>query len=187
VPEYRRYFVPGGTYFFTVVTANRYPLFKDPWARYFLGQVMREVRGEMPFDTIAVVLLPDHLHTICALPSGDDRYPQRWQAIKAKFTSKWLAHGGNEVNVSDGYQAQRRRGVWQARFIEHTIRDEGDLSNHADYLHYNPRKHGLVRAQRDWPWSSFHRFVEIGHYPRGWGDADREPPVICNVDEGLLE
>jgi len=187
VPEYRRYFVPGGTYFFTVVTAARCPLFSDPWARHFLRLVMREVRDEMPFNTIAVVLLPDHLHAIWALTSGDDRYPQRWQAIKAKFTSKWLAHGGNEVKVSDGYQAQRRRGVWQARFIEHTIQGEDDLSNHSDYLHYNPVKHGLVRTPCDWPWSSFHRFLDDGHYPRGWGDADRAPPVICNVNEELLE
>jgi putative transposase len=144
LPEYRRYFVPGGTYFFTVVTAGRRPLFADPWARHFLGQMMREVRNESPFETVAIVLLPDHLHAIWTLPQGDDRYPARWQAIKAGFTSRWLAAGGQEMNVSRGYSAQRRRGVWQARFIEHTIRDETDLSDHADYLHYNPVKHGYV-------------------------------------------
>jgi len=187
VPDYRRYFVPGGTYFFTVVTAARYPLFSDPWARHLLGQVMREARDETPFETLAIVLLPDHLHALWALPSGDDRYPQRWQAIKAKFTSKWLEHGGDEADVSDGYQAQRRRGVWQPRFIEHTIHDEDDLSNHADYLHYNPIKHGLVKSLHDWRWSSFHRFVNAGHYPRGWGDVGREPPEIRSFNEELLE
>jgi putative transposase len=187
VPDYRRYFVPGGTFFFTVVTAGRYPLFSDAWARHFLGQVMREVRDDMPFETIAIVLLPDHLHALWALSRGDDRYPQRWQAIKAKFTSKWIAHGGHEFQVSDGYQTQRRRGVWQPRFIEHTIRDDDDLSNHADYLHYNPIKHGLVRSLRDWACSSFHRFVAAGHYPVGWGDADGTPPEIRGVNEELLE
>src|SRR6266566_4361886 len=72
VPDYRRYFVPGGTYFFTVVTAARFPLFSDAWGRHFLGQVMRETRDETPFETLAIVLLPDHLHALWTLPSGDD-------------------------------------------------------------------------------------------------------------------
>jgi REP-associated tyrosine transposase len=187
VPDYRRYFVPGGTFFFTVVTAERHHLFANAWARHFLGQVMRETRDESPFETVAIVLLPDHLHAIRALPRDDDRYSARWRGIKANFTSKWLEFGGEEMEVTVGYRAQRRRGVWQARFIEHTIRDEGDLSNHADYLHYNPVKHQLARCPKDWPWSSFHRFVQLGHYPADWGCADRHPPVFGNVDAELLE
>jgi putative transposase len=187
MPDYRRYFVPGGTYFFTLVTAERRPLFNDPWARYLLGRVMREQRDKQPFETVAIVLLPDHLHAIWSLPPGDDAYSARWQAIKARFTSEWLKFGGNEAGVSAGYAAQRRRGVWQARFIEHTIRDEDDLSAHADYLHYNPVKHQYARCPKDWPWSSFHRYVTLGHYEPDWGCADRPPPTFGDVDEELLE
>jgi len=187
MPEYRRYFVEGGTYFFTVVTAEREPLFLDPWARYFLGRVMREQRQNMPFETVAIVLLPDHLHAIWTLPSGDKAYSARWQAIKARFTSEWLDFGGSETAISSGYQAQRRRGVWQARFIEHTIRDEDDLHAHADYLHYNPVKHQLARCPKDWPWSSFQRFVQLGHYDADWGCSDHDPPPFGNVNEDLLE
>ncbi|HMC11779.1 MAG TPA: transposase [Pirellulaceae bacterium] len=148
MPDYRRYFVEGGTYFFTVVTASRMPLFHDPWARYFLGNAMHQERDKRPFETLAIVLLPDHLHAIWTLPPGDKGYSLRWQAIKAQFTSQWLQFGGDETSVSRGYKAQRRRGVWQARFIEHTIRDEDDLYMHADYLHYNPVKHGLAHAPK---------------------------------------
>jgi len=132
VPSFRRYFVPGGTYFFTLVTARRRPLFRHEEARTLLGEIMREERKDAPFKTVAIVLLPDHLHAVWTLLPGDDDYPSRWQAIKAKFTSQWLASGGSEQEVTPGYRRQRRRGVWQPRFMEHTIGDEQDLHHHAD-------------------------------------------------------
>jgi len=187
VPDYRRYFVEGGTYFFTLVTAHRQPLFNDPWARYLLGRAMRQQRDTRPFETVAIVLLRDHLRAIWALPPGDSDYSSRWQAIKATFTLEWLRLGGQEATVSAGYEAQRRRGVWQPRFIEHTIRDEDDFSAHADYLHYNPVKHGLAKCPKDWPWSSFHRFVQLGHYDPHWGCSHLPAPRIGGLNAGLLE
>jgi putative transposase len=187
MPDYRRYFVEGGTYFFTVVTANRAPLFRDGWARYFLGRAMRQENERRPFETLAIVLLPDHLHALWSLPPGDKDYSQRWQAIKAHFSFEWLEFSGEEASVSEGYARQRRRGVWQPRFFEHTIRDEGDLYAHADYLHYNPVKHGLARCPKDWPWSSFHRFVSRGHYEADWGCSNRQAPTFDAVNVDLIE
>jgi putative transposase len=187
MPDYRRYFVPGGTFFFTLVTAGRAPLFSVAAARSLLGTKMREERAEMPFETIAAVLLHDHFHTIWTLPGGNSDYPNRWKAIKAKFTAEWLSLGGREWRVSEGYRRQRRRGVWQPRFIEHMIRDENDLLHHADYIHYNPVKHGYVRCPRDWPWSSFHRYVLSGDYLPDWGCAGSPPSDFGGVDEDLVE
>jgi putative transposase len=62
--------------------------------------------------------------------------------------------------------------LWQRRFWEHTIRDERDFAQHVDYIHFNPAKHGLVQRVRDWPYSSFHRYVREGLLPDDWaGDA----------------
>ena len=72
MPDYRRYYVAGGTYFFTVVTAGRARLFSRSTARSLLGKIMREEKQKLPFETVAIVLLPDHLHVIWALPRGDD-------------------------------------------------------------------------------------------------------------------
>ena len=167
--DYRRYFVPGGTYFFTLVTQGRAPLFADETARTILGNVMRECFERFPLTVVALVLLPDHLHAIWQLPPGDDRYSLRWRWIKREFTIAWLARGGQEQRRSASRVRQRRRAVWQRRFWEHTIEDETDYENHFDYLHFNPVKHKYVTRVRDWPWSSFHRWVQYGHYDINWG------------------
>ena len=146
--DYRRYYQPGGTSFFTVVAYRRFHLFAEQGAQTLLGEVMREVRGELPFETIAIVLLPDHLHAIWALPSGDEDYSTRWKEIKSRFTKRWLAIGGREMPVTPAQRKRGTRGIWQRRFIEHLVRDEDDLAAHADYIHFNPVKHGHTRR----PW-----------------------------------
>ena len=182
--DYRRYFVPGGTYFFTLVMQGRATVFLDARARKILGDVLRECQEKHPFTVVAMVLLPEHLHCIWTLPPGDDDYPVRWNVSKGKFTYKWLRSGGTERPCNASRRRERRRGVWQRRYWEHTIKDETDLENHFDYIHYNPVKHGLVTRPRDWPWSSFQRYVELGHYPIDWGYTDPKiPPLPGNAGE----
>ena len=74
MPNYRRARVPGGCYFFTLVTDRRAPILCDPLARKLLGDLLRQSRERWPMFINAIVLLPDHLHTIWTLPSGDDCY-----------------------------------------------------------------------------------------------------------------
>ena len=74
----------------------------------------------------------------------------------------------------------RESTLWQRRHIEHRIRDDRDFSNHCDYIHYNPVKHGLVNRPVDWPYSSFHRFVKLGIYPQNWTVAN---PDTLNFPE----
>jgi putative transposase len=188
MPNYRRNFVPGGTFFFTVVTAGRMPLFGEEFARTLLGRCFRQERVTRPFSTDAIVLLPDHLHALWTLPSGDFDFSTRWSAIKSRFTREWLASGGTERAVRPGQHREERRGIWQPRFFEHTIRDEDDLIQHADYIHFNPVKHALARCPRDWPWSSFRRFVRRGDYPIYWACSDpTQIPRFDNIDTDLME
>ena len=178
--DYRRSYVPGGTYFFTVVTYQRTPIFRDATARDILGEVMRAVADETAFETVAIVLLWEHLHCIWTLPPGDQDYSTRWKRIKTEFTKRWMSDGGTELSVAPAKQKRGRRGVWQPRFWEHTIRDEADLEAHFDYVHYNPAKHGYVTCPWDWPWSSFRRYVEAGHYNTDWGRT--EPSALKKLD-----
>jgi putative transposase len=75
--------------------------------------------------------------------------------------------------------------LWQRRFWEHTIRDESDFERHADYIHVNPVKHGLVSRVTDWRYSSFHRYVRLGLVPRDWGGD--VPDAGHNFGERLLD
>ncbi|MBX9655554.1 transposase [bacterium] len=181
MPNFRRAFISGGAYFFTVVTANRLPVFENESARTLLSQVMRECQTRYPYEVIALVLLPDHLHALWSLPPGDDQFAARWSMIKREFTRRWLALGGSEQQRSDAKARQRRRGVWQYRYWEHSIRDQKDLEAHFDYIHYNPVKHGYVNRPIDWPWSTFHRWVREGHYPTDWVDGS------CSTIESVGE
>jgi putative transposase len=155
MPEYRRAYAPGGSYFFTLVTEGRARWLCSERARQCLRQAITGCRLRWPFSIAELVLLPDHRRTLWLLPAGDSAYPRRWAAIKRAFTVSWLASGGFEAIVSKGGRRQRRRGVFRRRYWEHVIRDELDFERHADYIHYNPVKHGLCRCPRDWPYSSF--------------------------------
>lgn len=166
--DYRRNYVPGGTFFFTVVTFKRRQFLCTPLARHHLRSALRVCRQRWPFCIDALVLLPDHLHTIWTLPPGDSDFSKRWGWFKKEFTQQYLACGGLEDGVSLGKHADGRRGIWQPKFWEHTCTDETEFAQLADYVHYNPVKHGLVRCPTDWPYSSFHRFVRMGAYPSDW-------------------
>jgi putative transposase len=115
------------------------------------------------------VVLPDHLHAIWTLPSGDADFATRWRLIKTTFSR------GVESNEprSASRKGKAERGIWQRRYWEHTIRDETDFERHCSYIHFNPVKHRHVSAVREWPYSSFQRFVRLGVYPIEWA-SDRE-------------
>jgi putative transposase len=187
VPNYRRLFAPGACYFFTVVTAGRAPIFATDVARKCLRHAFLKAKARWPFRVLAIVLLPDHLHTIWSLPSGDSGFSRRWAWIKRAFSQEWIQAGGLEHEVSPSKEGDRRHGVWQRRFWEHVIRNELDFERHCDYIHYNPVKHGLVRCAREWPHSSFHRFVLAGDYPQDWGCGLILPPSPNGLDETAME
>ena len=168
MPNYRRAWIPGGTYFFTVNLLQRYNnnlLVKN--INHF-RQVLRSVKNRHPFKIHAWVVLPDHMHCVIELPEGDIDYATRWRLIKMEF-SKAIP---NTERRSEVRMRRGERGIWQRRYWEHAIRDENDYRAHVDYVHINPLKHGLVKAVKDWPYSTFHRMVEKGFYPYDWAGGD---------------
>ncbi len=167
--SYIRARIPGALYFFTLTLAERrdnaFLVENVP----VLREAFRRTRHDHPFDIKAIVVLPDHLHCLWWLPARDVDYSTRLRLIKARFSAA-LPPG---ERISASRQRKGERGIWQRRFWEHVIRDEQDYQRHFDYIHFNPVKHGYVEHARDWPYSSFHRWVEHGLYPRDWTAPDK--------------
>ena len=161
--NYRRIQLEGVSYFFTVNLQNRRASVLTEHIG-LLRESFVEMRKQYPFTVEAVVILPEHLHTIWTLPPGDVHYPTRWQSLKSLFTRKLKNSGANLSKNTKG-----EHDLWQRRYWEHVIRDDMDMQRHIDYVHYNPVKHGLVNHVKDWPYSSFHRYVRRGLIELHWG------------------
>jgi putative transposase len=160
---YRRANVPGATYFFTVNLADRK-------SRLLVENIdllkasIRQIKIAHPFKIDAIVVLPDHLHAMWALPQGDADFATRWALIKAGFSRRLP----KDERISESRRSKGERGIWQRRYWEHLVRDDDDFARHIDYIHFNPVKHGYVERVVDWPHSSFHRFVRDGVVPSNW-------------------
>jgi putative transposase len=164
MPNYIRAKFQGGYYFFTVVTYQRAKLFRTELARCCLREAIEKTRLRRSFEIVAFCLLFDHLHCIWKLPEADADFSIRWSSIKGQFSKKYLSLSGRRKQVSLSRARKGEVRIWQRRFWEHQIRDENDLQCHIDYIHYNPVKHGLVQRVKDWPWSTYHRYVKEGFY-----------------------
>ena len=167
--NYKRSKTPGASYFFTVVTYKRQEILTHPESRKILRKIILDVKKEYPFKIDAWVLLPEHIHSIWTLPTGDHDFSKRWGLIKAGFSShaKTLFHHPEWINNSK--KKHRERTIWQRRFWEHQIRDQTDFNLHIDYMYWNPVKYGHVSRVIDWPYSTFHRDVKKGIYSSNWG------------------
>jgi putative transposase len=184
MPEYRRIKQPGGTFFFTVVTFDRKPILTTPESRPIFRKAWKDVQVKHPFQTLAICLLPDHLHTIWQLPEGDTNYALRWNEIKRHFSHEYLqVVGEGDTSRNESRKKRREVAIWQRRYWTHILFDQDDLNNHIDYIHFNPLKHGLVKQVMDWPWSSFHRYMRMGVYSQDWCRSAEEFPVDASMGE----
>ncbi|MGH8514840.1 MAG: REP-associated tyrosine transposase [Gammaproteobacteria bacterium] len=178
--NYRRARVPGATYFFTVTLRDRRSRMLTDHVDA-LREVVKCVRRRWPFRIDAVVVLPDHLHTIWTLPEGDADFSKRWRAMhprramqaqsmglafKARFTRRLVMRG-----IALAHDRRGEYALWQRRFWERLIRDAQDFACHVDY---NPVKHGWVARPLDWRWSSIHRYIRLELLPPDWAAVPEE-------------
>ena len=129
MPDYRRFRIPGGCYFFTVNLLERNnTLLVDRID--VLRTSVRSTQRRYPFHIDAWVVLPEHMHCIWTLPPGDDDFSARWREIKKSF-SRALPRTERRSAVRI---RRNERGIWQRRFWEHAIRNDKDYAAHMDYI-----------------------------------------------------
>src|SRR5215471_13340911 len=108
--RYRRNFVPGGTFFFTVTTEDRRSSILVEYIA-MLRHAFRVTRAERPFTIDAIVILPDHLHAVMTLPPEDADFSGRWRRIKSLFSQHVVARG---LPVARNHRGEY--ALWQRRF-----------------------------------------------------------------------
>ena len=151
-------FKPDRTWFFTLNLADETSSLLTRHAQ-FLGESARDVEGLYPFETIATVILPNHLHMIWTLPEDDLDYDRRISYLQSGFTRRVAD------SLSDADKARQKapmKPLWHRRYWDYKIRDLVDLERHIGYMHGNPVKHGLVSHPDKWRYSTWHKFRDEG-------------------------
>ena len=160
--RYRRNFLAGGTYFFTLTLRDRSSRVLIEYVDV-LREAFHAARQRHPFTIEAMVVLPEHIHIVMALPPDDAAFDTRIRFIKSRF-SRRVTEAGAPIQRND----RGEYDLWQRRYWEHTIRDDEDLQRHVDYIHFNPVKHRHTLRASDWPHSSIHRHIRAGWVNEDW-------------------
>ena len=127
-----RYSELGRIYLITAVTHNRMTWFHDVKKARCVVACMRAAQQRGLAETLAYVLMPDHLH---------------WLMSLGEYHNLSTVVGG--VKSTSAHRAGCR--IWQSGFHDHAIRREEDLVKLARYVVANPLRAGLVRKLGDYP------------------------------------
>lgn len=161
--QYRRFRIPGGTYFFTVCLQDRgTTLLTDRID--ILRQAYRATVLELSVACDAMVVLPDHIHAVWTLPEGDDRFSERWRRIKARFSHALQG----DYSPNDSKLRKRERGILQRRYWEDAILNETEHQEIIRYCWMNPVKHGLSDRLSGWVFSSIDNDIRAGRLTEAW-------------------
>lgn len=171
MPNYRRLKYAGNCFFFTVNLADRNSDFLTANAD-LIRAAYCATQKTLPFHCDAFVLLPDHLHAVWTLPADDYNTGGRWALFKS-YVSRRVAQA---VARPCSKIIRREKGLWQRRFWEHVIEDDGDYRKHVEYCWGNPLKHGLAKTPSEWPFSSIHRDIKQELVAPEWQAASHKGP-----------
>ncbi|WP_085699392.1 transposase [Pseudomonas sp. B26(2017)] len=132
-----RYDEPNRIYLLTANTLRRAPFFRG----YMLGRLVADqfqsAQEQGLVDSLAWVVMPDHLHWLINLKQGSLR----------ELMQKTKSLSARAVNLSAG----RSGSIWQPGFHDHALRRDEDLVKMAWYVVANPLRAGLVKKLAQYP------------------------------------
>ncbi len=172
MPNYHRYYIPDSIIFITSVTKDRTPYLQSKTDIDLFFDTLGNVKRLYPFHLLAYVILPDHFHWLMNMKKSTNNFSDVIRSIKRNFTLNYKNEHNILINLS----------VWQERFWDHVIRDERDLENHFDYIHWNPVKHGFVKSPQDWNYSTYQFWQKRGYYPTMSENNLEIPQSVASMD-----
>ncbi|MCY1236624.1 Transposase IS200 like protein [compost metagenome] len=128
---------PGRIYLLTTVTHKRAPLFAHWENACVVAREIHAMQDPARLETLAWVLMPDHLHWLVRLNS--EALGEHVRRMKSRS-----AIGVNKLRNNSGR-------FWQQGFHDHALRREEDLKDVARYIVANPLRAGLVKKLADYP------------------------------------
>ena len=133
-----RYSVCNRIYLITTVTRRRDPVFQDFRTGRIVVNEMRSLETEGRADTLARVLMPDHLHWLMQLGVGQTlaRVVRILKGRSSRILNQHLKRNG---------------AVWQSAYHDHAVRRDEDLNRLARYIVANPLRAGIVASVGDYP------------------------------------
>ena len=138
-----RYSQDHQAYLVTTVTRERRKIFADfPVAR-ILAQCLRKEHDDEHVESLAFVIMPDHLHWLFSLKNGYS-LSKVMQGVKGGFSHSIRKYCRN-LNI-----AFDSGPLWQDGFYDRALRKEEDLLDIARYIVANPRRAGLVTKIGDY-------------------------------------
>ena len=131
-------------YMVTTVTAGREKVFADLFSGRILVNCLRSQHDLGQVDSLAFVVMPDHLHWLLVLRQG------------ASLSSVMRAVKGRSSRLIGDYRRDApatspHKPLWQEGFHDHALRKDEDLQAAARYVVANPLRAGVVSRIGDYP------------------------------------
>lgn len=152
----------------TGATYQKHRLLKPQGHKDLVRDQLKALLHEFGLKLDAWVILDNHYHLLLKSRLGK-KLPSFFGRL----------HGRTSFDLN-GRDGTRGRQVWH-NYWDTCIREETDYWTRFNYIHHNPIKHGYVLGSEDWPFSSYHYYLE--HKGRDWlRDAFLQYPVVDFTD-----
>ena len=125
-------------YCITAVTHNRSPIFTEINTARLLIRELRRVHEAGDANSLAWVVMPDHLHWLLQLNSD---------CSLSRIVKNIKARSALAINRLHGQHGS----LWQRAFYDHAVRKDEDIRHYARYIVANPLRAGLVQDIGDYP------------------------------------
>jgi len=134
-------------YIITASTLNHTPFLASGRAKALVRDKLKELIREFNITLRAWVILDNHYHLLLKTYLGKDL---------SRFFGR--LHGGTSFQINQWDNTQGRQ-IWH-NYWDTCIRDEKGYWTRFNYIHNNPIKHGYVRDLQEWPFSSYHYYLQ---------------------------